>query len=301
MLKGLVFDVKRFAVHDGPGIRTTVFLKGCPLRCSWCHNPEGQAAEPELVLRPGRCIGCGACVPVCTAEAISMDGDVAFTDRERCTACGACVEVCYAEAREMAGREMTVAQTVEELERDVAFYDESQGGVTFSGGEPLLQSPFLLALLQVCREKGVHTAVDTCGLCTWETVDAVRQQVDLFLYDLKLMDQIRHREATGVSNEQILANLGALSQEGHNIFLRLPIIPAVNDDEENVRQIGAFAAVLPHLQRVDILPYHHTAVEKYRRLNKAYALAEARPPSEERLAEIAQILRGFGLTVKEGG
>lgn len=301
MVGGVLFDIKRFSIHDGPGIRTTVFLKGCPLNCWWCHNPEGQAPGPELVFRAGRCIGCGACLEVCPRAAISLDGGVARTDRERCGLCGACVEACYTEAREMAGREMTVQQVVAEIERDVPFYDQSGGGVTFSGGEPLLQQDFLLALLQACRERGIHTAVDTCGYAPWEVLDRVRGLTDLFLCDLKLMDDARHREYTGVSNRLILENVRALSERGHAIFLRLPIIPGVNDDDENIRQAGAFAAGLPHLERVDLLPYHPTGVGKYDRLDQVYRLPDTRPPSDRRMAEIARFLRELGLEVKIGG
>ena len=301
MTKGIVFDIKKFSIHDGPGIRTTVFFKGCPLSCWWCHNPESQVLEPEFVFWESRCIRCGVCLEVCEQGAISWHGDVVSTDGQKCTLCGDCAELCYAEAREIAGREMTVAQVMEEIERDIPFYDESGGGVTFSGGEPLLQQDFLLALLRACKEKEIHTALDTCGFAPWETLDSMREYVDLFLYDLKLMDDAKHRKFTGVSNEFILGNLQALSQRRHNIFLRVPLIPGINDDDENIRQIGAFAAALPHLNRVDILPYHHAAVEKYKRLNKVYELPETRPPSDKRMAEIVQILRGFGLEVKIGG
>ena len=293
-----MFDIKKFSIHDGPGIRTTVFLKGCPLTCWWCHNPESQARGPEMMFRAQRCIRCGACLAVCAQGAISWDGDEVCTDGERCTLCRACVETCYAEAREIVGREMTVAQVMAEVERDVAFYDESNGGVTFSGGEPLLQPDFLLALLRACREKEIHTALDTCGFATWETLNRIREHVDLFLYDLKLMDDAKHREFTGASNALILKNLQALSQREHNIVLRVPIIPGINDDDDHVRQIGAFAAALPHLKRVDILPYHHGGAAKYDRLDKVYDLPETRPPSDERMANIAQMLRGFGLQVQ---
>jgi pyruvate formate lyase activating enzyme len=298
---GIVFDIKKFSIHDGPGIRTTVFFKGCPLSCWWCHNPESQAPQPELMLWASRCIRCGACLEVCDQGAISWDGDVVSTDREKCVLSGACVEACCAEAREIVGREMMVAQVMAEIERDVAFYDQSGGGVTFSGGEPLLQRDFLLALLRVCKEEEIHTAVDTCGFAPWAIVDSIRKHVDLFLYDLKLMDDARHRKFTGVSNELILKNLQRLSAQRQDIFLRVPIIPGINDDAENIRQIGTFAAALPHLKRVDILPYHRAAAEKYHRLNKVYGLPETRPPSDERMAEITQILEGFGLQVKTGG
>jgi pyruvate formate lyase activating enzyme len=301
LTKGIVFDIQKFSIHDGPGIRTTVFFKGCPLSCWWCHNPESQALESEVIFRAYHCIRCGACLSVCVQGAISWDGDAVSTDREKCTHCGACAQVCYSEAREAVGREMTVAQVMGEIEQDVAFYDESKGGVTFSGGEPLWQAGFLLALLQACQEKEIHAALDTCGFAPWETLDAVREHVDLFLYDLKLMDAAKHRDFTGVSNELILKNLQALSQRGHDIVLRVPIIPGINDDDGNIRQTGTFAAALPHLNRVDLLPYHHTGVDKYNRLGKAYGLPETRPPSGERLASIAQTLRGFGLQVHVGG
>jgi len=230
-----------------------------------------------------------------------MNGNVVSTDTEKCVLCGSCVEVCYAEAREIAGREVTVEEVTAEIERDVAFYDESGGGVTFSGGEPLLQRDFLFALLRACKEKEIHTAVDTYGFSTWETLNSIREHVDLFLYDLKLMDDPKHERFTGVSNKLSLKNLQALSQWRHNIVLRVPIIPGINDDDENIRQIGAYASALPRLNRVDLLPYHHTGVEKYKRFNKVYELSETRPPSDERMADIAQTLRGFGLQVKIGG
>lgn len=301
VLKGTLFDIKRFAIHDGPGIRTTVFLKGCPLRCQWCHNPEGQARGPELVVRENRCIGCRACLDVCPQGAISFDGALPVTDRRLCTACGTCVEVCYAEARELAGQEMTVGEVLAEIARDIPFYDESGGGVTFSGGEPLYQFDFLLSLLRACAARGISAAVDTCGLCGWDQLDAMGEYTDLFLYDLKVMENGRHRELTGASNELILKNLQTLSQAGHNIILRVPVIPGVNDDAESVRQIGAFAAELPALQRVDLLPYHATAEEKYRRLDMAYHLAGVSSPSAQRMAELAEIIRRFGLPVRIGG
>jgi pyruvate formate lyase activating enzyme len=215
--------------------------------------------------------------------------------------CGACVEVCYAEAREIAGRDMTVAQVMAEVERDVAFYDESGGGVTFSGGEPLLQPDFLLGLLRACQEREIHTAVDTCGFAAWEAFDTVREQVDLFLYDLKLMDDARHQQFTGVSNELILSNLLALASRGHAITVRVPVVPGINDDDENVCQLGAFVAALDQVDRVDVLPYHHIGSEKYGRLNRVYGLPEARSPSDERMAEIVRTLEGFGLQVRIGG
>jgi pyruvate formate lyase activating enzyme len=299
--EGVVFDIRRFSIHDGPGIRTTVFLKGCPLRCRWCHNPEGVSPGFEMMFWPRRCIGCGACLPACPQGAISQDGGAVSTDRERCTLCGACVAVCYAEARQIVGRRMSVAQVMTEIARDLPFYEESGGGVTFSGGEPLAQPDFVCALLRACKEKGIHTALDTCGFAAWEVLDSVREHVGLFLYDLKLMDDARHRQFTGVSNAPILSNLQALSQRRSAIVIRVPLIPRINDDEENLRQIGAFAAALLHLLWVDLLPYHSMSGDKYERLGVTYPLPEIRPPSAEKVAEAAQMLRDFGLEVRVGG
>jgi pyruvate formate lyase activating enzyme len=201
----------------------------------------------------------------------------------------------------MVGRMMTVAQVMAEIERDIAFFDESGGGVTFSGGEPLLQPSFLRALAQMCKAKGIHTVVDTCGWATWSVVDSLRPYVDLFLYDLKLMDDERHEEFTGVSNQLILRNLEMLSVSGHAISLRVPIIPGINDDPENVRQIGRFAAALPQAHHVNILPYHHAGVDKYNRLNRAYALPEIQPPTNERMIEIQKLMQEYHLQVKIGG
>ncbi len=241
-------------------------------------------------------------MPACTWGAISRNGSAVSTDREKCALCGACTTVCYADARQIVGREMSVAQVLAEIERDLPFYEESSGGVTLSGGEPLLQHDFVLALLRACKQQGLHTALDTCGFAPWETLDSIREYVDLFLYDLKLMDDARHRQYTGVSNAPILSNLQALAWHGHAVIVRVPLIPGINDDEENLRQTGAFAATLPRLLRVDLLPYHGLSSEKYDRLGRSYPLPEIRPPAAERIAGIAQMLEEtFGLEVRVGG
>jgi pyruvate formate lyase activating enzyme len=301
LTSGIVFDIKKFSIHDGPGIRTTVFLKGCPLHCAWCHNPESQDPRPEMMLREQRCIGCGACLEECPQEAITWNGRGVITDRARCVRCGVCAEHCMAEAREAIGREMSVTQVMAEIERDLSFYDQSGGGVTFSGGEPLLQRDFLLALLQGCRAREIHTAVDTSGFAAWETLDRVREYVDLFLYDLKLLDDLQHRQLTGVSNRLILANLQALAERDHPIFLRVAIIPGLNDGETHLRRLGELAASLPAVREFALLPYHQTAVNKYNRLHKAYNIPDIRPPSEARMAQLADMLAEFGLPVKVGG
>jgi pyruvate formate lyase activating enzyme len=301
MAQGLVFDIKKFSTHDGPGIRTTVFFKGCPLNCPWCHNPESQSPQRELVVRPNRCIHCGACLSACTHGAVIQEGDEYGIAAEHCQLCGACVEVCYAEAREIVGQVMTAAEVMAKVERDIAFYDQSGGGVTFSGGEPLAQPEFLGTLLRASKQAGIHTAVDTCGHAPWPVLDAIRGDVDLFLYDLKLMDDQEHRRLTGVSNQLILENLRALSEGRHAIILRLPVIPGITDSPENVRQLAAFAASLPHLQGIDLLPYHTTALDKYARMKRTYSLQGLRPPAAEALAEITRALQRPGVPVRIGG
>jgi pyruvate formate lyase activating enzyme len=305
LLTGIIFDLKKYALHDGPGIRTTVFFKGCPLRCLWCHNPESQSFKLELIFRASRCILCEACLARCAAGAITRvsagddaGGDVMVTDPGKCKVCGQCVDECYAEARQLAGREVMVADVMAEIERDVAYYDQSGGGVTFSGGEPLAQPEFLLALLRACRDHGIHTALDTSGFAQWKVLDDIRPYVNLFLYDLKVMDSAKHRRFTGAPNDLILSNLRALSEAGHNLIIRVPIIPGLNDRDDDLRQLGAFAAALPHLRRIDLLSYHEIAIHKYERLDKAYVLTDVRPPSTERMTVIANGLRSYGLAVK---
>ena len=301
MIKGLIFDVKRFAIHDGPGIRTTVFLKGCPLACWWCHNPESQVPGVEMLFRDGRCIACGACVEACPRGALSRDAGGPAADPARCTRCGACAAVCYAEARQVVGRETTVDEVMAEVERDSAFYRQSGGGVTFSGGEPLMQIDFLDGLLRASKERSFHTALDTCGYASWRDIDRIRALVDLFLYDLKVIEDECHRELTGVSNGLILENLAELSRRGHAIFLRVAIVPGVNDNDVALREIGAFASRLRNVLELDILPYNRMGIDKYARLDRVYRLPGVREISGERISEIAHFLRGFGLNVKIGG
>jgi pyruvate formate lyase activating enzyme len=292
---GLIFDLRRFSIHDGPGIRTTVFLKGCPLDCWWCHNPESRSPEREPFFRAQRCIRCGACADTCPEGALTRE------DPGLCRACGTCAEACYAGAREMVGREMSVAEVLEEVLKDRAFYEESRGGVSASGGEPLMQAEFLLELLKACKREGLHTALDTNGYAPWEKIEPLLPQVDLFLYDLKLMDEERHRQFTGASNQLILENLGRLSGRGASLHLRIPVIPEVNDDEENLLATAALARSLPGVKRVDLLPYHQAALAKYENLGQSYRLTGTRPPAEERMLELARMFLDSGLSVHLGG
>jgi pyruvate formate lyase activating enzyme len=304
---GLIFDLRKFSVHDGPGIRTTVFFKGCPLSCWWCHNPESQGQQPEIMLWDSRCIGCQACVAVCPQGAIIPNagagtaGHTVTTDRERCTRCGDCIPHCPSDAREWIGRTASVGEVMAEINRDVNFFDESGGGVTFSGGEPLMQPGFLLALLQACREQEIHTALDTSGYAAWEILDQVRPFVNLFLVDIKCMDDERHRQVTGVSNMRILSNLRALAEHGHAIILRVPLVPGINDDPANLDALGELASSLPGVERVDLLPYHHAAAGKYDRMQIPYMLPDTLPPAAEMVEALAARLRERGLSVKIGG
>lgn len=301
MRTGLVFQIKRGAIHDGPGIRSTVFLKGCPLDCRWCHNPEGKSSEPVLAFVGQRCIGCGACVAACPTGAIAMRGDVPETDRSRCTTCGRCTGVCPTGAREVLGRALTVAELLAELNRDRPFYEASGGGVTFSGGEPLSQPDFLFAALEACRDRGLHTAVDTSGYAPQELILRAARLADLFLYDLKDMDPGRHREATGVPLEPILANLRALDSAGATIWIRIPLIPGFNDDAETVAAYIAFLSHLKGKYPVFLLPYHPVGEEKYRRLGLTYPLAGLQPPPADRVEGVKAAFVAAGFQVRIGG
>ena len=265
---GVLFDIKRFALHDGPGIRTTAFFKGCPLSCTWCHNPESQSSSPELLHRLTLCVGCGACLPTCPQGAIRIVAGKAVTDRERCTACGACMPVCPHEARTIAGQPWTVDGLADELMRDAVFYEQSGGGITCSGGEPLQQAGFCAAVLRRCRQSGIHTAVDTCGYADTASLERVAEHTDLFLYDLKLMDDRRHREATGVSNDLVLRNLEQLDRWSRPTWIRVPLIPTINDDEENLLALAEFVRHLTCVEALQVLPYHTGGEAKWLALGR---------------------------------
>jgi pyruvate formate lyase activating enzyme len=300
-MKGLVFNIQRFSVHDGPGIRTTVFLKGCPLRCKWCHNPESISAEPELILRKDRCIRCGDCYAFCKNHAVQHVDDGFETLRDVCIDCGECVEICSAEARGLAGKEMTTEEVIAEIEKDIVFYDQSGGGASFSGGEPLLQHDFLVSLLVACKRKNIHTVVDTAGVTTSAIIEKVSAHVDLFLFDLKTLDDERHKEFAGASNVQILNNLRRLSELKKQVVVRIPVIPGFNDTYDNVRGIGAFVAELGNVREIHLLPYHPTGTEKYVRLGKEYQMESTVPPSADDLSLYVKALRQYVPDVSIGG
>ena len=293
----------RFAVNDGPGVRTTAFLKGCSLRCAWCHNPESQEMRPELVVRPELCIGCGRCRTVCPAWDEPRqgpgrgDGTPAADHPPGCLDCGRCAAICSAGAREIAGYTISAAGLVERMRRDVVFYDQSGGGVTFSGGEPLCQPGLLLASLKLCRERGLRSAVDTSGQAPWEVLGAVAEITDLFLYDLKLMDCERHRVHTGAGNQLILCNLAELSRMRTDIIVRIPVIPGVNDDPGNAREAAAFLSRETRVKRVALLAYHAAGEAKYRRLGRPLPMPATTSPGPGRLRELGRIYEAAGLAV----
>jgi pyruvate formate lyase activating enzyme len=292
-----IYDIKTYAIHDGPGIRTTVFFKGCPLSCLWCHNPEGIDISPRLVWNPRACIGCRTCCDNCLEGALSQDPSSIVIDQDVCTRCGVCAAACPASALELQGRVYTVPELAAVLEKDLIFYDTSGGGVSFSGGEPLAQWQALCALLDECRRLEIHTAVDTSGYAQWKVLEAVALKTDLFLYDLKLMDDASHKAVTGVSNRIILSNLERLSHTGVPVIIRFPMIPDINDRDEDIRQIGLFVSKLPGIRQIDLLPYHGYHISKYKKLGMPYKLKETREPSKERLDRARHLLSGFGLTL----
>lgn len=295
---GVIFNVMRFSVHDGPGIRTTVFLKGCPLRCAWCHNPEGQSFEPGVMLFAERCRHCGDCVPVCPNHGIA-DPAGGLHVPDKCDACGTCVEACLAGARELVGRHVTVSELVEEIEKDVVFFEESGGGVTLSGGEPAAQPQFAEAFLATCRARGIHTILDTCGLASTEVFARVAAQADLVFYDLKLMGGEAHRRFTGAANDAILRNLATLAATAKPVVVRFPLVPGVNDGEEELAAMAGFLSRIG-LQNVDVLPWHSIGAEKYRRLGLESPTEFGEPPAE-RVGEAAAALRRGGLRVSVRG
>lgn len=298
---GMVFNIQRYSLHDGPGIRTTVFLKGCPLNCLWCHNPEGISPRREISLAAGRCIECGACVEACPfSETAAIDGRLPV-NHESCDQCGQCSDACPTGGRQLIGRTMSVPEVMAELRKDRVFHDESGGGVTISGGEPLSQPGFTIGLLGTCRSEGVHVALDTTGFGRSSHLLEAAALADLVLYDLKAMDDARHLRLTGVSNRVILDNLKQLDRVHRNIWIRLPIVPGFNDDLHNLRQTADFIASLRHVTMVNLLPFHRTGVDKFDRLGKAHSLAGIEAPTAELMAEALSIFTDLGLPAKSGG
>jgi pyruvate formate lyase activating enzyme len=300
MLRGIVTNIQRFSIHDGPGIRTTVFLKGCNLHCFWCHNPETLRREAQLQIFPDRCIGCGECFERCPQGAhVVQDGGRLFL-RERCQACGTCVETCYAQALMLVGESKSVDEVVEEVLRDLPFYETSQGGVTLSGGEPLLQPDFSYAILERCRAEGLHTAIETAANFPWERVAAILPVTDLVMMDVKLMDAERHKACTGVPNVRILENALRLGQEAPALIVRTPIVPGINDNAEDVAAIAQFAAQLPNLLYYELLPFHPMASGKYDSLDMDYRARELKSPPKEQMDALTEVAGRYVAKAQHG-
>lgn len=299
-LRGTVFNVQRCSFHDGLGIRTTVFLKGCPLQCAWCHNPEGIQPGAEVLYNEGRCLGCGLCREACSRPAGPLTPGMRL-GTDGCKGCGGCAEACPSGARQIAGRSWEVGELVAEISRDLAVFEESGGGVTFSGGEPMMQPAFLEACLDACRKKGLETAVDTCGFAARDVVLSIAERTDLFLWDVKHLDPDRHRELTGCPVEPILSNLDALAGTRVSVWLRVPIIPGVNDGESNLKAVARLAADHPAVRRVSLLPYHRTAVGKLGRLGRPDPLPDVAPPTPERMQRLAELFASSGREITIGG
>jgi pyruvate formate lyase activating enzyme len=296
VVTGQIFNIQRFSVQDGPGIRTTVFMKGCPLACPWCSNPESQQSHPELAHVDSLCDGCGRCLPVCEPKAISLEGERVSVDRKLCDNCGRCVEVCTPGSLKMFGREISVEEALREIEKDAPYYRNSKGGVTASGGEPLRQPEFVASLFRSCREAGIHTALDTCGYASRDALRGVLEHTDLVLYDLKLIDDAVHTEILGTSNHPILDNARFVAGEGIPLVMRIPLVPGLSETEENIGGIIRFIREVGEgVTAIHVLPYHRFGLDKYRMLDLDYQLGELEPLPEERVRVVVDRLGVLGL------
>ena len=298
--RGIIFDIQRFSIHDGPGIRTTVFMKGCPLRCRWCSNPESQDFAPNLMVREGRCRVCGACVTACPEQAVTLvDHQERRIDWGRCTQCLACVDACLYGSLQRCGRQVSVEEVLEEVLRDEAFYRNSGGGITVSGGEALSQAPFVARLLAEARQAGLHTALDTSGYAPWEALEYVLPVTDLLLWDIKHLDPGIHKWATGVENALILENLKKASGAAKEIWLRMPLIKDFNDSESHVTDIIALGKEIG-AKKISLLPYHEGGKSKCEQMGRTYAFPEGRSPDDESVERLRRLIEAAGLQAGVG-
>ena len=302
MDSGIIFDIKKYAINDGPGIRTTIFFKGCNLQCKWCHNPESMSTKVQKMYNKDKCLMCGGCEQSCPEGAITLTPNGIITDKEKCIVCGGCAEVCPSLGTEMSGKDTTINEIMDVIEKEQIFYDQSDGGVTFSGGEPLMHSSFLINLLDECGKRGIHRTVDTTGFAKTETLLEVAKRTDLFLYDLKMIDSEKHKEWTSVNNELIINNLKVLAETGAEINIRIPLIKGVNDDEHNlVESAKLIASLSGDAKKINILPYHNIAQKKYEKLGEKYDSGEMTEPSKDELENITNIFKQYNLVAEVGG
>lgn len=302
-VKGVVFNIQHYSIHDGPGIRTTVFLKGCPLECLWCQNPESQDLKPVIFFDAEKCTGCGMCMEVCPESAIRIIDGKSATDRRLCKGRGKCAEICPNEARSLMGRYMSGAEVFEDVNADALFYQNSGGGVTLSGGDPIAQPAFSVDILKRCRNAGIHSAIETCGFARWDVLKTILKHTDLVLYDIKHMDPNKHKQYTAASNELILDNAKKIRMELKLPMLaRLPVIPGYNDSPENLNAAARFIArKLGTDVNVHLLPYHRLGETKYERMEKPGGCVHIDPPGDDRMQSFKKIFESFGLTVIIGG
>lgn len=292
---GVVFDIKHYAIHDGPGIRTTVFLKGCPLKCLWCANPESQHAAPEILFDQEKCSLCRECSHACPQGVISFLADHRVHDRKRCEGCGVCIQACSSEAIELCGYGVDVKTLWEKIEDDRAFWDRSGGGVTLSGGEPLLQHAFVSDFLALCQRRYVHTAIETSGFVSQALFEKVLPHVDLVIFDIKTNHPDTHKECTGVSNDGILSNLKKLLSSPKDVLVRIPLIPGLNDAPQDLEAIGKLLSEARSQVNLEVLPYHRLGEKKYEKLALTYGLKRVQPPTTNQLAQAINIFKRYDI------
>ena len=297
-----MYNLQRFAIHDGPGIRTLVYMKGCPLTCLWCSTPQSQKMALEILHIEVNCKKCGRCVEACPVEAITLSEEEGVKiDRELCTSCGECVEACPNQALELVGSYMTVDELFREVDKDSPFYRRSNGGVTVGGGAPTMQHEFVAAFLKKCKQHYIHTAIDTCGYVRWEHLEKILEHVDLLYFDIKHMDALVHKEITGVSNELILENARRACAT-RSMIMRIPLVPGCNDSDDNMLDTARFAAELgENLKRIELLPYHKFGTQTYGRLDREYELTDVEPPSDDHMNRLKEIVESCGVGAQIGG
>ena len=295
IIKGNIFNIERFAVHDGPGIRTVVFLSGCRLRCLWCQNPEGIELTPQLAFSSDKCAGCMKCLSACANKAIKqIDGNI-LMDWNKCKRCLKCVETCPNEARVSLTRTMNSKEVLEEVIKDIPFYRRSNGGVTLSGGDPLGQIYFASDILKLCKKSKIHTAIETSGFTDWDNFTKILKYIDFIFFDIKHMDTKEHKRGTGVGNEKILETIRRVSVLDKTIVIRIPIIPNFNNSERNIEDTAKFVKTLKNVIKVELLPYHKLGVAKYEHIGKTYLLRTLDPPKSSDLIKLKNIIESYNI------